>query len=143
VLVFRDGEELLLQSRDTSRLDRYFPELREPLLAQLPPRCALDGELVIAGEDGLDFRGAPAAHPPGRVAREAARKETPVLGGFWDLLCEGDRDLRSRPFRERRARSSALLARAKPPLHAHTDQRRSPRRGGLVLGASRAPGSTA
>ena len=46
VLVFRDGDELLLQSRDTKPLDRYFPDLRAPLLAQLPARCALDGEIV-------------------------------------------------------------------------------------------------
>src|ERR1700741_1418330 len=54
-LVFRDGDELLLQSREAKPLDRYFPQLREPLLAQLPKRCALDGELVIAIDDGLDF----------------------------------------------------------------------------------------
>src|SRR5262249_9325956 len=53
VLVFRDGDELLLQSRDAKPLDRYFPELRDPLRAQLPPRCVLDGELVIATPDGL------------------------------------------------------------------------------------------
>src|SRR4029450_13048482 len=55
VLVFRDGDELLLQSREEKPLDRYFPELREPLLAQLPPRCALDGELVIARDGTLYF----------------------------------------------------------------------------------------
>src|SRR5512138_1289678 len=55
VLVFRDGDELFIQSRDEKPLDRYFPELREPLLTQLPPRCVLDGELVIAGAGGLDF----------------------------------------------------------------------------------------
>src|SRR5262249_688431 len=55
VLVFRDGDELLLQSRDAKPLDRYFPELRNPLRRQLPPRCVLDGELVIATPAGLDF----------------------------------------------------------------------------------------
>src|SRR5512143_1388718 len=55
VLVFRDGDELLIQSRDEKPLDRYFPELREPLLAQLPARCVLDGEVVIAKDGGLDF----------------------------------------------------------------------------------------
>src|SRR5215470_509635 len=47
-LVFRDGDELLLQSRDEKPLDRYFPELHDALLAQLPPRCVLDGEIVLA-----------------------------------------------------------------------------------------------
>src|SRR5262245_21869818 len=55
VLGFAAGDGLLLQSRDTKPLDRYFPELRAPLLAELPARCVLDGELVIVGDDGLDF----------------------------------------------------------------------------------------
>jgi len=54
-LVFRDGPELVLQSRDLKPLNRYFPELSEPLLEQLPERCVLDGEIVIAGPSGLDF----------------------------------------------------------------------------------------
>src|SRR6201996_4862697 len=54
-LVFRDGDELLIQSRDGKPLDRYFPELREPLLQQLPQRCVLDGEVVIATKHGLNF----------------------------------------------------------------------------------------
>jgi ATP-dependent DNA ligase len=55
VLVFRDGDELLLQSRDEKPLDRYFPELRAALLAQLPERCVLDGEIVVARDGALDF----------------------------------------------------------------------------------------
>src|SRR5262245_31328959 len=55
VLVFRDGDELLLQSREEKPLDRYFPELHAPLAAQLPRRCVLDGEIVIATRAGLDF----------------------------------------------------------------------------------------
>src|SRR5215813_14154124 len=55
VIVFRDGDDLLLQSRDEKPLDRYFPELRAPLTAQLRPRCVLDGEIVIARDGGLDF----------------------------------------------------------------------------------------
>ena len=54
-LVFRDGDEILIQSRDQKSLNRDFPELVETLLAQLPPRCVLDGEIVIATERGLDF----------------------------------------------------------------------------------------
>src|SRR3954470_5763652 len=54
-LVFRDGDEVLLQSRDTKSLNRYFPELVPPLLAQLPQRCVLDGEMVVAKGDVLDF----------------------------------------------------------------------------------------
>src|ERR1700724_413836 len=54
-LVFRDREEILIQSRDGKSLNRYFPELLEPLNAQLPARCVLDGEIVVAKNDGLDF----------------------------------------------------------------------------------------
>ena len=54
-LVFRDGNEVLIQSRDEKSLNRYFPELLEPLRSQFPARCVLDGEIVIAKDDGLDF----------------------------------------------------------------------------------------
>jgi ATP-dependent DNA ligase len=117
VLVFRDGDELLLQSRDAKPLDRYFPEIREPLLAQLPPRCALDGELVIARDGGLDFEALQMRIHPAASRVKLLAKEIPVSVVFWDLLCEGDRDLRGLPFRERRAELERVLARAKPPLH--------------------------
>src|SRR5213076_3039092 len=54
-LVFRDGEELVLQSRDEKPMNRYFPELVAPLAAALPQRCVIDGEIVIVGPNGLDF----------------------------------------------------------------------------------------
>ena len=54
-LVFRDGDEVLIQSRDGKSLNRYFPELLEPLRSELPARCVLDGEIVVAKDDGLDF----------------------------------------------------------------------------------------
>src|SRR6201999_3896431 len=54
-LIFRDGEEILIQSRDDKPLNRYFPELFAPLKSQLPQRCVVDGEIVIAKNGGLDF----------------------------------------------------------------------------------------
>jgi len=54
-LVFRDGDEILLQSRDEKPMNRYFPELAAPLARTLPERCVLDGEIVIVGPGGLDF----------------------------------------------------------------------------------------
>src|SRR5271170_1977678 len=54
-LVFRDGDEILIQSRDEKPLNRYFPELLDTLRAQLPARCVLDGEIVLAKAGGLDF----------------------------------------------------------------------------------------
>jgi ATP-dependent DNA ligase len=117
VLVFRDGDELLLQSRDEKPLDRYFHDLREPLLAQLPARCVLDGEIVIATRAGLDFESLQQRIHPAASRVALLARQTPASIVFFDLLCEGERDLRSRPFRERRRQLEALLSRAKPPLH--------------------------
>src|SRR5580704_5009194 len=93
-LAFRAGDRLYLQSRDLRPFDRYFPELRVPLLESLPPRAVVDGEIVIAGERGLDFdalqlRLHPAAS---RVAKLAA--ETPALFVAFDLLAAGGKDIR-------------------------------------------------
>ena len=116
-LVFRDGERVYLQSRDLKPLDRYFPELAAPLRAVLPERCVVDGEIVIATEGGLEFdvlqmRLHPAAS---RVAKLA--KETPSSFVAFDLLAEGDEDLRDRPQAERRVRLEAALARARDSIH--------------------------
>src|SRR3954467_4581332 len=54
-LVFRDGDEVYIQSRDLKPLDRYFPELAAPLRAPLPERCVVDGEIVIGTPAGLAF----------------------------------------------------------------------------------------
>src|ERR1043165_5664347 len=54
-LIFRDGDEVLIQSRDEKPLNRYFPELIDPIKSQLPKQCVLDGEIVIAGDEGLEF----------------------------------------------------------------------------------------
>jgi ATP-dependent DNA ligase len=115
-LVFRDGDELLIQSRDLKPLGRYFPELEEPLRANLPARCVLDGEIVIGGPAGLDFEALllrihPAAS---RVALLAA--QTPASYVAWDLLALGDLDLRSEPQVERRERLLAALSSARPPV---------------------------
>jgi len=127
VIVFRDGDELLLQSRDEKPLDRYFPELRQPLQAQLPRRCVLDGEIVIARDGGLDFEALQLRIHPAASRVAMLAKELPASVVFWDLLCEGDRDLRARPFRERRGELEALLEGAEPPLHLTpaTEERRA------------------
>ncbi len=117
VLVFRDGDDLFLQSRDEKPLDRYFPELRAPLLAQLPERCVLDGELVIASPRGLEFDMLQMRLHPAASRVEKLAKEIPASVVFFDLLCLGDRDLRGVPFRERRESLESVLAGAKPPLH--------------------------
>ena len=102
VVVFRDGDDLLLQSRDLKPLDRYFPELMEPLRAQLPQRCVLDGEIVIARERGLDFDALTLRIHPAASRVKTLSEQMPASVVFFDLLSEGDHDLRSEPFEERR-----------------------------------------
>lgn len=120
-LLFRDGDELLLQSRDTKPLNRYFPELVDALLdphrSTLPQRCVLDGEVVIASPRGLDFDALQLRIHPAASRVKLLAQQTPASMVFFDLLAEGDRDLRSEPFRTRRARLETLLAAAAPPLH--------------------------
>jgi ATP-dependent DNA ligase len=116
-LVFRDGDDVYLQSRDLKPMQRYFPELMAPLQAALPARAVLDGEIVIAGAAGLDFsalllRIHPAASRVAMLAREI-----PASFVAWDLLAEGDDDLRALPLDERRRRLEAVLAGARPPVH--------------------------
>src|SRR3977135_3353758 len=116
-LIFRDGDEVFIQSRDEKPLDRYFPELIEPIKAQLPQRCVLDGEIVIARDGGLDFEALQLRLHPAASRVKKLAGEMPASVVFFDLLCEGNRDLRGAPFTERRAELESLLAGATPPLH--------------------------
>jgi ATP-dependent DNA ligase len=116
-LVFRDGGEVYLQSRDEKPLARYYPELLDPLREQLPPRCVLDGEIVIARDGVLDFEALQLRLHPAASRVETLARTLPASIVLFDLLCEGERDLRGAPFEERRARLEALLAAARPPLH--------------------------
>jgi ATP-dependent DNA ligase len=116
-VIFRDGEDLLIQSRDGKPLDRYFPELRAPLLAQLPERCVLDGEVVVAGPGGLDFDALQLRVHPAASRVKLLSEQTPASIVFFDLLALGEDDLRERPFAERREKLEELLSNARPPLH--------------------------
>src|SRR5262245_52512747 len=103
VLVFRDGDEVYLQSRDEQPLDRYFPEVVAQVKSQLPVRCVLDGEIVIATDRGLAFDALQMRLHPAASRVKMLSEQIPASIVFWDVLCEGDRDLRSVPFSERRA----------------------------------------
>jgi ATP-dependent DNA ligase len=116
-LVFRDGDKLLLQSRDLKPLDRYFPELSAPLLAQLPERCVVDGEIVIAGDKGLEFEALLQRIHPAASRVKLLAEQMPASFVVWDLLAEGDDDLRAVPLEQRRARLEAAVKGATPPLH--------------------------
>src|SRR5215831_19331130 len=116
-LVFRDGDETFIQSREEKPLDRYFPELLGPIKAQQTEQCVLDGEIVIAGDGGLDFEALQLRLHPAASRVKLLSGQIPASIVFCDLLCEGSRDLRQAPFIERRARLEALLGKASPPLH--------------------------
>ena len=116
-IVFRGDDDVYIQSRDLKPLDRYFPELHDVLLASLPKGCVLDGEIVIANEDGLDFdalqmRLHPAAS---RVAKLA--KECPSSFVAFDLLAIDGRDVREQAQVERRALLERALAGVARPIH--------------------------
>src|SRR6202171_6304015 len=116
-LVFRDGDEIFIQSRDEKPLNRYFPELIEPLKTQLPELCVLDGKIVTATSEGLEFDTLQMRLHPAESRVKKLAVETPASVVFFDLLCEGDKSLCDTPFAKRRARLEAILKRAEPPLH--------------------------
>jgi ATP-dependent DNA ligase len=116
-LVFRDGDEIEIQSRDTKSLNRYFPELVAVLLQQLPERCVLDGEIVIAGAGGLDFEALQLRVHPAASRVKMLSETTPASVVFFDLLCVGDEDLREVGFAQRRLRLEEVLAGAAAPVH--------------------------
>ena len=116
-IVFRDGDEVELGSRNERPMTRYFPEIVAAARKHLPPRCVVDGEIVIATGDRLDFdalllRIHPAAS---RVALLA--EQTPASFVAFDLLALGDDDLTELPFEQRRAALEQALADAGPPVH--------------------------
>ncbi len=116
-LLFRDGGEVLIQSRDEKSLNRYFPELIEPLRQQLPRRCVLDGEVVIAIDGALDFEALQMRIHPAASRVRLLAGQTPASIVFFDLLCEDSRDLRREPFAQRRKQLERVLSGARPPLH--------------------------
>ena len=116
-IVFRDGDDVLTQSRDLKPLDRYFPELAEPLRANLPLRCVVDGEIVIARDGALDFEALLLRIHPAESRVRLLASEAPASFVAWDLLALDDQDLRSAPQGERRGRLAEVLDGAKPPVH--------------------------
>jgi ATP-dependent DNA ligase len=111
-VVFRDGDEVEIGSRNERPMTRYFPELVEAFTAGLPPRCVVDGEIVTVDAEGtgLDFETLlQRVHPAASRVRKLA-VETPASFVAFDLLAVGDDDLTGRPFAERRDRLADILA---------------------------------
>src|SRR5205807_3725864 len=116
-LVFRDGDEILLQSRDEKPMNRYFPELEAPLARSLPARCVVDGEIVIVGAAGLDFEALLLRIHPAESRVKLLAAQSPASFVAWDLLALDSQDLREQPLEARRAQLERALAGARPPIH--------------------------
>ena len=116
-IVFRDGDEVELGSRNEKPLTRYFPEVVAAVKDQLPERVVLDGEVVIAGDRGLDFEALlQRIHPAESRVRRLA-EETPASFVAFDLLALGDHDARPLPFADRRSLLVKALEGVEPPVH--------------------------
>jgi ATP-dependent DNA ligase len=116
-IVFRDGDEVVLASRNTKPLTRYFPEVVEAVKASLPRRCVMDGEIFVAIGDRLEFeRLQERIHPADSRVRMLADR-TPAGYVAFDLLAVDDESLMEQPFEVRRASLADALAHAVPPVH--------------------------
>ena len=118
-VIFRDGDEVEIGSRNERPMTRYFPEVVAALLANLPERCVIDGEIVIpdAGDRRLDFEALlQRIHPADSRVRLLA-SQTPASFVAFDLLALGDEDCTQLPFERRRAMLETALAKAAPPVY--------------------------
>ena len=116
-IVFRDGDEVVLGSRNERPLTRYFPEVVDALRRELPNKIVADGEIVVPRAAGLDFDALQQRiHPADSRVRRLA-EETPASFIAFDLLAVGAKNLMEQPFRERRAALEKALAKVRPPVH--------------------------
>lgn len=116
-ILFRDGDEVELGSRNERPMTRYFPEIADAARTELPPRCVVDGEIVIAGGAGLDFEALQLRLHPAASRVKMLAEQTPAAFIAFDLLALDDEDLTARPFAERRAALVAALAGCGPTFH--------------------------
>ena len=116
-IVFRDGDDVELGSRNEKPLTRYFPELLPALRANVPDRCVVDGEIVIPGSGGLDFDALLQRIHPAASRVNLLAEETPASFVAFDLLALGDDYLMERPFAERRQLLEKSLRKAEAPVH--------------------------
>ncbi|MDP9693982.1 UNVERIFIED_ORG: ATP-dependent DNA ligase [Arthrobacter globiformis] len=118
-IIFRDGDDVEIGSRNEKPMTRYFPELVEALKANLPPKCVLDGEIVLVGSSGdrLDFDALQQRIHPAASRVKMLSEQTPAKFVAFDLLALGDEDFSGRPFAERRAALEQAFASASAPVH--------------------------
>ena len=116
-ICFRDGDEVELGSRNERPMTRYFPELVEALKAELPERCVLDGEIVIASGAGLDFEALQQRIHPAKSRVDLLAAQTPASFIAFDLLALDEDDYTKRPFSARRHALEQALAAAGSSVH--------------------------
>lgn len=116
-ICFRDGDAVEFGSRNERPLTRYFPELIEAAMAELPIRCVVDGEIIVAVDDGLDFEALQQRVHPADSRVQMLSQKTPASFIAFDLLALGDEDYTRRPFAERRAALVDALAGSGPSFH--------------------------
>jgi ATP-dependent DNA ligase len=118
-IIFRDGDEVEIGSRNERPMTRYFPEVVDAVLENLPERCAIDGEIVVIGASGdrLDFELLQQRIHPAASRVNLLAEQTPARFVAFDLLALDDTDCTALPFSERRAALVEALAEARPPVH--------------------------
>jgi ATP-dependent DNA ligase len=116
-IIFRDGQEVEIGSRNERPMTRYFPELTAAFMTELPERCVVDGEIVVATAKGLDFEALQLRIHPAASRVTLLAAETPASFIAFDLLALGEEDLTDRPFLQRRALLERCLSHARPPVH--------------------------
>ncbi|GAB3802316.1 ATP-dependent DNA ligase [Micromonospora zhanjiangensis] len=118
-IIFRDGDEVEIGSRNEKPMTRYFPEVVAAVLANFPDRAVVDGEIVVAdtGRNTLDFEALQQRIHPAASRVRLLAEQTPASFVAFDLLALGADDLTGRPFAERREILERALADAKPPVH--------------------------
>jgi ATP-dependent DNA ligase len=118
-IIFRDGAEVEIGSRNEKPMTRYFPEVVEAVLANFPERAVIDGEVIVAdtARNTLDFEALQQRIHPAASRVKLLSEQTPAAFVAFDLLAVGDENLMETPFAERRARLLEVLAGAKPPVH--------------------------
>ncbi|MFF5081144.1 ATP-dependent DNA ligase [Actinoplanes sp. NPDC000266] len=118
-IIFRDGDEVEIGSRNEKPMTRYFPEVVEAVLANFPERAVIDGEVIVADTERntLDFEALQQRIHPAASRVKLLSEQTPAGFVAFDLLALGDEDLTELPFAERRARLSEALKSAKPPVY--------------------------
>ncbi len=116
-IVFRDGDSVVLESRNERPMDRYFPEIVAAAKTELPDRCVVDGEIVLMQDGRLDFEALQQRIHPAASRVKLLAEQTPASFVAFDLIALGDESLVERPFSERREMLEKALAAARPPLY--------------------------